>query len=221
MLPRDTYQAGKKSQGTWYVTPAGLLCIAAAPSQNSAMLSGVDFTFSLCYCVCFCQEHLPTHERFSGNYALREGPYGVDFSMKKDLVKQERRAAPRFHAGEEGEIVVFPQGVISYKLIDISETGLAFCYAATDDHGWIDSSCSIDLVEKKFSLEGIPAKIVSDRHHTPLRITENGIVPSLRRVGVQFIHLSGEQKKTLKRYLMPEKKFSALPAMTTEAFAHK
>ncbi len=141
--------------------------------------------------------------------------------MEKIPANPERRSAPRFHAKKGGEIVVFPHGVISYKLIDISETGLAFCYAATEDHGWIDSSCSIDLVEKKFSLEGIPAKIVSDRYHTPLRITENGIVPSLRRVGVQFVHLTSEQKKTLKRYLMPEKKFSVLPSLTTEAALNK
>lgn len=137
--------------------------------------------------------------------------------MEKNLTKPERRSAPRYHAKKGGEIVVFPHGVISYKLIDISETGLAFCYAATEDHGWIDSSCSIDLVEKKFTLEGIPAKIISDRYHTPLRITENGIVPGLRRVGVQFVHLSSEQQKTLKRYLLPKKKFSAQPALTTEA----
>jgi c-di-GMP-binding flagellar brake protein YcgR len=140
------------------------------------------------------------------------------FRMDKNPAKPERRSAPRFHAKDGGEIVVFPHGVISYKLVDISETGLGFCYAATEDHGWIDSSCSIDLVGKNFSLEGIPAKIVSDRYHTPLRITENGIVPSLRRVGVQFVHLSSEQQKSLKRYLMPHKKASVLSAMTAQPF---
>lgn len=124
------------------------------------------------------------------------------FNVKKTTIREERRNAPRFFAGEHGEIMVFPHGVISYRLLDISETGLSFCYADTENHEWIDSSCMVDLLEKNFSLEGIPAKIVSDLHYMPLKLTENGITPNLRRVGIRFAQLTAGQQQALKSYLV-------------------
>lgn len=117
--------------------------------------------------------------------------------------KLERRNHPRFPVSDSGAVMISPNCIISYGLLDISQTGLAFTYNGRQAERWIDKKCTMDFFSEDFSLKGVPIIIVSDRLLKEDEIPEENrdAVSTLRRCGVHFLRLTGSQKTYLQNYL--------------------
>lgn len=124
--------------------------------------------------------------------------------MSKSNNKLERRIHPRYPVNDSGAVMISPNCIISYGLLDISLTGLAFTYNGKQAERWIDKKCTMDFFSEDFSLKGIPIIIISDRRLREDEIPQESreAVPVLRRCGVHFIRLTSSQKTYLKNYLV-------------------
>lgn len=124
--------------------------------------------------------------------------------MNKKNNTQERRMRRRFSVEDSGAVMVSPNSIISYCLLDISESGLAFSYNGTKAEKWIGKNCFLDFFGEDFSLENIPVKIISDNQLNPAdlppRVKEE-LAPSLRRCGIQFLGLTDTQKESFSNYI--------------------
>jgi c-di-GMP-binding flagellar brake protein YcgR len=118
--------------------------------------------------------------------------------------KLERRGHPRYPVNDSGAVMISPNCIISYSLLDISETGLAFTYNGRQAERWIDKKCTLDFFSEDFSLKGVPIIVVSDRQimETEIPRGEGEPNPSLRRCGVHFLRLTATQKNYLRKYLI-------------------
>ncbi len=124
--------------------------------------------------------------------------------MSQKNNKLERRTHPRYPVSDSGAVMISPNCIISYGLLDISQTGLSFAYNGKQAERWIDKKCTMDFFSEDFSLKGIPIIIVSDRllreDEIPQETRE--AVFTLRRCGVHFLRLTSSQKTYLKHYLV-------------------
>lgn len=110
----------------------------------------------------------------------------------------ERRKHRRFRAQEGAFAVLRPQCAKLGQIIDISRTGLAFCYVVTGAKGNHAGEVDIFLAGDGFCLERIPIKTVWD--HRVHKKFSNGSLP-MRRCGVQFGELTPHQLSELDYFI--------------------
>jgi hypothetical protein len=88
--------------------------------------------------------------------------------------------------------MVSPITNLSYAVLDISESGLAFSYVGWEK--WPMRGIKLDILDHKFFLEDIPVNVIED-------VQFDGGSKKLRRCGVKFTNLEKGQKAILRRYI--------------------
>ncbi len=121
--------------------------------------------------------------------------------MEKNIAEAERRQAPRYSIYDAGAVMLSPAEVISFDLIDISETGLAFLYNGPSHEHLIGTECIINFFGEDFCLDNILVTVVSDHHCKDAEIQGDTVIPQLRRCGVCFTDLTETQREVIVRYL--------------------
>jgi hypothetical protein len=89
-------------------------------------------------------------------------------------------------------VLVSPIIILSYGILDISDSGLSFSYAGWEK--WPSKGIKLDIIDDNFFLKEIPFEVVSD-------IPLDGGATNLRRCGVKFLNLSDDQKLLLREYV--------------------
>ena len=106
---------------------------------------------------------------------------------------KERRKHERFSTNKKSAAtLVYPAIVLSYNVLDISESGLAFSYAGWEE--WPKDGLTIDIIDDKLFLANIPINVTND-------VNLNEQLRKLRRCGVEFKRMKKEQKDKLYHYL--------------------
>jgi len=108
---------------------------------------------------------------------------------------KERRKHKRFNVSNRSCVLVSPIKVLSYKVLDICDSGIAFLYAGWEN--WPPKGIKLDIIDQEFCLEDIPARIITDMPFNDGSDT----LKMLRRCGVKFTRLQAEQKLLLKQYI--------------------
>ena len=105
---------------------------------------------------------------------------------------KERRKHERFIVKNRSTALVSPTTNLSYAVLDISDSGLAFSYAGWEK--WPMRGIKLDILDREFFLEDIPVSVIGD-----VKFDDGS--KKLRRCGVKFIRLQKGQKAILKRYI--------------------
>jgi len=118
---------------------------------------------------------------------------------------QNKRKSSRYSVMDSSAVMLPLMDAISYRVLDISKSGLSFCY-----NGKASKSEGLNMAMTFFSDAvrsiDIPVQVICD---TELNINElpdqfdSGYFrnPNLRRCGVKFNQLSFEQEETIKFYI--------------------
>jgi hypothetical protein len=108
---------------------------------------------------------------------------------------KDRRNYERFNVNNLSCILVSPIMVLSFGILDISDSGLAFGYSCyTGWENWPMKGIRLDILDKKFYLEDIPFQLIEN-------IRFNNGIKEFRRCGVKFICLETDQKARLRQYI--------------------
>lgn len=108
---------------------------------------------------------------------------------------EERRQHERYTFNKKPTLLLSPTTVISYGVLDISDSGLAFVYMGWEN--WFKKEIKLDIIDEDFYLEDIPICIIED-----VKLEDgSNTLKALRRCGVQFTDLRADQKVMLKKYI--------------------
>ncbi len=115
--------------------------------------------------------------------------------MKSNFTYVEHRSCRRFSIQERSSLVLLPENLMSEHILDISETGIAFCYHGIGLESRIDDKAAIDLVALNVGIANVPVRIVSD-----CKIEGVGD-EGLRRCSLEFDDLSQGQIKEIRKII--------------------
>jgi hypothetical protein len=118
---------------------------------------------------------------------------------------QNKRKSSRYSVMGISAVMLPLMDVISYRVIDISKSGLSFCYngKANKSEGLnMDMTFFSDVMK---SID-IPVQAICDTklhiNNLPDQFDSGGFInPDLRRCGVKFNQLSFEQEEAIKLYI--------------------
>jgi hypothetical protein len=118
----------------------------------------------------------------------------------------ERRSSPRFPTNDGSTVMISSANVISYRVLNISKLGLAFCYNGTVDTIIVEDNATITFFADHIGFTELPVELVSDNElpennlqsHQPEISSKR---PYLRKCGVRFLAMSQEQEKAVDDYL--------------------
>ena len=118
---------------------------------------------------------------------------------------QNKRESSRYSVMDSSAVMLPLMDVISYRVLDISKSGLSFCYdgKASKSEG---SNMDMTFFSETVRLINIPVQVICDTElnisHLP-DLFDSGDFRNLylRRCGVKFIQLSSEQEVTIKLYI--------------------
>jgi len=112
--------------------------------------------------------------------------------------------------------MLLPDGIISFCILDISQSGLAFCYNGSALKSKVNDTASVAFFDEKGGAADIPVTIISDTEFDKEQVKadyydeeKNGDqseIPYLRKCAVQFDSLSSDQKLTINEYIKSLKK---------------
>jgi hypothetical protein len=105
---------------------------------------------------------------------------------------KENRKFKRYKVQNRSTVLTYPIPILSYSVLDVSDTGLSFTYKGWEK--WPQEGIKIDILDREYFLENIPAQIIND-----VQLNEES--KSLRRCSVKFGLLSKEEKDNLRRYI--------------------
>ena len=105
---------------------------------------------------------------------------------------KERRRYERHKVKNRSTVLTYPTTILSYSVLDVSDTGLSFTYKGWEK--WPHESIKIDILDRECFLENIPLHIIND-----IQLNEKS--KSLRRCSVEFDLLGKVQKDNLRRYI--------------------
>ena len=111
---------------------------------------------------------------------------------------RERRLEDRFTTEEDIFVVSSSRPEKKHSLLDISRSGMSFKYYSVKNQIVENGRYSIMTSDKRFVLEGIPCKTVSD---TVLNHSRDLTDVSVRRRGIQFKDLTSSQYESLGFFL--------------------
>ena len=104
---------------------------------------------------------------------------------------KERRKHERFNV-DQSCVLLSPLMVLSYEVLDISNSGLAFSYAGWEN--WPRKGVNLDFIDQNLYLEALPVRIIKDA-----QLDEGS--KKLRRCGVKFTDLNAQQEAMVKQYI--------------------
>jgi c-di-GMP-binding flagellar brake protein YcgR len=110
----------------------------------------------------------------------------------KLLKTKERRKHKRFPVKNRSTALVSPTTNLSYAVLDISDSGLAFSYTGWEK--WPKRGIKLDILDREFFLEDISASVIGD-------VQLDDGAKKLRRCGVKFTSLEKGQKEKIRRYI--------------------
>jgi hypothetical protein len=118
----------------------------------------------------------------------------------------EKRSCPRYRAKDSSAVMLAPGNIISYCLLDVSETGLSFCYNCQPDESHLLNDAVLTFFPERAGSTDIPVRIVSDAelNEEDLHPSNNdhSTKPYLRRCSVKFKPLSQGQEDTIHGYIL-------------------
>jgi hypothetical protein len=118
----------------------------------------------------------------------------------------EKRSCPRYRAKDSSAVMLAPGNIISYCLLDVSATGLSFCYNCQADENDVLNDAVMTFFPENGGSTDIAVQIVSDSElHEEVLLHPSGDDrsnrPYLRRCGVKFNLLSQVQEDTINTYI--------------------
>jgi len=119
----------------------------------------------------------------------------------------ERRRKVRYSVKDSSAVLLSPDNIISYSLLDISASGLAFAYNGPGTEVRLQSHGQVELFGEVLLVSGLKIKIISDSLLSADNIclredVENKIAfPYLRRCGVEFVNLNQKQEEKIADWL--------------------
>jgi hypothetical protein len=105
---------------------------------------------------------------------------------------KEQRRHKRFNVNNRSTVLTFPTIILSYGVLDISDSGLAFSYIGWEK--WPTEEMRINILDREFFLENIPVHVIND-----VKLDEGS--KKLRRCSVKFTSLETDQKTVLRQYI--------------------
>jgi len=105
---------------------------------------------------------------------------------------QERRKHKRLNVKNRSIVLVSPATILSYTVLDISESGLAFSCAGCEN--WSMRRIRLDFLDQNFSLKDILISLIDD-------IRPGSGSGVLHRIGAKFTSLETDQKARLRHYI--------------------
>jgi hypothetical protein len=119
----------------------------------------------------------------------------------------EKRSCPRYRANDSSAVMLAPGNIISYCLLDVSKSGLSFCYNCQADENDVLNDAVLTFFPENGGSTDIPVKIVSDSelHKEVLLLSsddDDSNIPYLRRCGVKFNMSSQVQEDTIHTYIL-------------------
>ncbi len=119
----------------------------------------------------------------------------------------ERRRKARYPVKDSSAVLLSPDNIISYSLLDISASGLAFTYNGPGTEVKIQSHGHVELFGEVMLVSDLKIKIISDSSLATddicLREDVEGKIafPYLRRCGVEFADLNQKQDEKIADWL--------------------
>lgn len=118
----------------------------------------------------------------------------------------EKRASTRFPTKESCAVMLTPGHIISFCILDISKSGLAFCYDGRVNESKMLSNVAVTLFTEDDMSPDIPVQIISDTEMSEENFNSpyaKSIAHSryLRRCGLKFQSLSQSQEKMINGYI--------------------
>ncbi len=132
----------------------------------------------------------------------------------KNMEDNERREKTRYPVRDSSAVLLSPENIVSYALLDISESGLAFAYNGPGTEVTLDSNGRIDLFGEVILVSEMKIKIISDKPLAKEDISRylagdgntnaydcGDTALYLRRCGVQFVDMAQTQAQLISNYL--------------------
>jgi PilZ domain len=124
----------------------------------------------------------------------------------RDHTFQNKRKSSRYSVTGSSAVMLPLINVISYRVLDISKTGLSFCYngKASKSEG---SNMAMTFFSAVMNAIDIPVQVICDtelniNHLLPYQFVSGDFRnPHMRRCGVKFNQLSFEQEEAIKLYI--------------------
>ncbi|KPK37015.1 MAG: hypothetical protein AMK70_00300 [Nitrospira bacterium SG8_35_1] len=105
---------------------------------------------------------------------------------------KDRRKHERLSVNNRSTVLIYPTLILSYGVIDISNSGFAFSYAGWEN--WPPEGLKIDLIDQNFFLENVPIRLIDD-----VRLNDES--KKLRRCGAEFNNVEADQQFVLTRFI--------------------
>jgi c-di-GMP-binding flagellar brake protein YcgR len=117
----------------------------------------------------------------------------------------EKRTFPRYKVSDSSAVMLTPGNIVSYCILDVSKSGLAFCYNGAVNESEMLDNALITFFTENLGSSDIAVQIVCDtelNEKMAHQSQENRAkTPYLRRCGVKFKQLSREQESTISSYI--------------------
>ena len=115
---------------------------------------------------------------------------------------QDRRSVPRHQPRDSSTVMLSPDKIISFEFLDISKSGLAFCYNGTGLKSKLKDKAIVDFFGENAGAIDIPVQIISDTDFDTANVLQSPRKKSdLRRCGVKFESLSNDQEVAINTYI--------------------
>ncbi len=118
----------------------------------------------------------------------------------------EKRSSTRYLSEDSSAVMLTPDNIISFCILDISKSGMAFCYDGKGlDRNLPENQVITFFTEGNVSSE-ISVQIISDTEldeetFSHLVKENRSLKPYLRRCGIKFKPLSQDQEDSINEYI--------------------
>jgi hypothetical protein len=124
----------------------------------------------------------------------------------KNQNRDERRNHPRHQNNDSSAVMLLPDSIISFCILDISQNGLAFCYNGTGLDSKLADNAFVAFYGENGGAANIPVKIISDIEFAKEDIKpdfkdDSAEIPYLRRCAVKFDSPSRDQELAITDYI--------------------
>ncbi len=120
----------------------------------------------------------------------------------------EKRAFPRYPAGENSAVLLTPSNILSYKVLDVSKSGMAFCYSCSVEvnESNVQNKANLIIYDEHIGFFDVSILIISDSEMEKSDMWHQSgesqfTMPYLRRCGVEFKFLNPDDKEKLENYV--------------------
>ena len=119
----------------------------------------------------------------------------------------DRRSFTRYTARDCSAVMLEPRNIVSYCILDVSRSGMAFCYNGTSDECKLVRNASVTFFGENIGSSDISVRIISDTAMDEEDLAwhplweDKSETPCLRRCGIMFDSPSQEQEDSIDLYI--------------------